>query len=120
MSDEFYNYEDDDDDVQSTEEYLEAQGLLGDLLSITCAQAPEDYMTVRRIGDNEHAVEDVEPVISIITYVAEAHGVDNRISGGVMLTAEGARVVAAHLLNAADEIDGFHAMFNITNNGEAQ
>jgi hypothetical protein len=119
MSEEFYNYED-DDDFKSAEQYLEDQGLLGDMLSITCAQVPDDFMTVRRIGDAEHSVEGAEPVISIITFVAEVHAVDNHISGGVMLTAEGARVVAAHLLNAADEIDGFHAMFNITNNGEAK
>lgn len=117
MSDEFYNYEDDE---RTPEEILADHGMLGDMLKITCAQEPDDYMTIRRIGNTESATEDLEPVVSVITFVEQAHATDNFISGGIMLTAEGARVVAAHLLNAADEIDGFQAMFNITTQGETE
>ena len=104
------------DEEKSPEEILEERGLLGDMLKISCIQEPDDFMTIRRIGDTANANEVMEPVVSLITFVEQANAQDDRITGGIMLTAEGARVVAAHLLNAADEIDGFKAMFNITNN----
>lgn len=117
MSNEFDDF-DDDDETMTPEEYLAEHGLLGDMLSITCAQEPDDYMTIRRIGDTEHQIdEEVPPVVSLVTFVEQANATEGHISGGIMLTAEGARVVAAHLLNAADEIDGFKAMFNITEGG---
>ena len=110
-------YDEDDFTQDEMEAHLQEQGLIGDTLVINCAQVEDDYMTIRRIGTIEAAaeadVEGLEPVVSLMCHVAEVVAVDGHVVSGVMLTAEGARVVAAHLLNSADEIDGFQHMFDI-------
>lgn len=103
----------DEDEDFNPEQWLAEAGLLGDVLSIHCMQEPDDFLSVRRIGDTEHAAEGMEPVVSLVTHVEQAHAQDGFVMTSVMLSAEGARVLAAHLMNAADEIDGFKAMFDI-------
>jgi len=111
---EFFNQEDDDLDYSEAEKRLEEAGLLGSTLILGCAQVEDDFLAVRRIGDVEHAEGDLEPVVSLMVHTGEVAAADGLISGGIMLSAEGARVLAAHLMNAADEIDGFQAMFQFS------
>lgn len=109
-----------DGEELTPEQLLEQSGLLGDVLHIHCMQEPDDFLSVRRIGDAEHATDEVEPVVSFVIHVDKAHAQDNFIITSVMLGAEGARVLAAHLMNAADEIDGFTAMFNLESRMEGE
>ena len=119
---EFFDQEDDEDgnNFQEAEQRLQDLGLIGTVLQLGCAQVEGDFLSVRRIGDVEHAVENLEPVVSVMLHISEVTAIEGLISGGVMLTAEGARVLAAHLLNSADEIDGFHAMFEFSTVEEGQ
>lgn len=110
----------DEDEDFSPEQWLAQAGLLGDVLNLHCMQEPDDFLSVRRIGDSEHAGENIDPVVSFVTHVEQAHAQDGFVMASVMLSAEGARVLAAHLMNAADEIDGFKAMFNIGTQGEEE
>ncbi len=93
------------------DEFLQAHGLLGQEIKVHCEQEPSDFLTIRRIGSNVDT--DMDAVISLVTQVSETSAANNKITGGVMLTAATARIVAASLLNAADEIEGFMTMFRI-------
>lgn len=96
------------------EEFLRESGLLGQEFIVHCNEEPDDFLTLRRIGNNK--VEEVyEAVISLVTHVDEASAGENKITGGVMLTPHTARITAAALMNAADEIEGFNTMFKIVN-----
>ena len=107
------DFDGDEDEDLSPEQWLAKAGMLGDVLSINCVQEPDDFLSVRRIGDTDHVAEGVEPVVSLVMHVEQFHAQDDFIMANIMLNAKGARVLAAHLMNAADEIDGFKAMFNI-------
>lgn len=110
------DFDGDEDEDLSPEQWLVEYSMFGDVLSINCVQEPDDFLSVRRIGDTDHVAEGVEPVVSLVMHVEQVHAQDGFIMTNVMLNAKGARVLAAHLMNAADEIDGFKAMFNIVSN----
>ena len=104
---EFYDHEEE----MEADEYLESHGLLGKEVRVHCEQEPSDFLTIRRIGSNIDT--DMDAVISLVTQVSETSAANNKITGGIMLTPATARVIAASLLNAADEIEGFTTMFKI-------
>jgi hypothetical protein len=104
---EFYDHEEE----MEADEYLQAHGLLGQEIKVHCEQEPSDFLTIRRIGSNLDT--NMDAVISLVTQVSETSAANNKITGGIMLTPATARIVAASLLNAADEIEGFMTMFRI-------
>lgn len=103
MSQEF-----DEDDPES---FLRAQGLIGDTFILHCDEDPSDFLTLRRVGMKSDSNNDA--IISLVSYMTEVQAKEDKISGGIILTSETARVLAAALINAADEIDGFQTMFRL-------
>ena len=112
MKDDFFNQEEYDDENENP---IEAEIVLnGSSLEIHCVEDGDDFLLVQNIpveftSDPDNLV----PLVSVSTFSGAATAVDDSIVSNVMLTTSGARMVAAHLLNLADRIDGFTSLFNI-------
>ena len=96
---------------EDPEDFLREEGLIGDTFILYCDEEPSDFLTLRRVGVKQD--DNTEAIISLISHMSEVQAKNDKISGGIILTSQTARVLAAALINAADEIDGFKAMFNL-------
>ena len=112
MKDDFFNQAEYDEDNENP---IEAEIVLnGTSLEIHCVEEMTDFLLVQNIPVEFTTDPDsLIPLVSVSLFSGAATAVDDSIVSNVMLTTSGARMVAAHLLNLADRIDGFTSLFNI-------
>ena len=112
MKDDFFNqaeYDDENDDPIEAEMELN-----GSSLQIHCVEENSDFLLVQNIPvEFSPDPDSLIPLVSVSLFSGAATAVDDSVVSNVMLTPSGARMVAAHLLNLADRIDGFTSLFNI-------
>ncbi len=112
MKDDFFNQAEYDDDNENP---IEAEiELNGSSLEIHCVEEISDFLLIQNIPVEFSSDPDsLIPLVSVSLFSGAATAVDDSVVSNVMLTPSGARMVAAHLLNLADRIDGFVSLFNI-------
>ena len=112
MTDDFFNQEEYDDDTATP---IEAEMTInGSTLEIHCVEEVSDFLVVQNIPVEFTADPDsLIPLVSVSLFAGAATAVDDSVVTNVMLTPSGARIVAAHMLNLADKIEGFVSLFNI-------
>ena len=112
MNDDFFNQEEYDEEIARP---IEAKMIIdGSTLEIHCVEEISDFLVVQNIPVEFTADPDsLIPLVSVSLFAGAATAVDDSVVTNVMLTPSGARIVAAHMLNLADKIEGFVSLLYI-------